>query len=62
MQNPHNPQYGRTAFNGVLRHNDRVNMVQKLMSQYQNVNKQLFKQNNAVEQVIKNIENKDKEK
>lgn len=39
MQNPHNPQYGRTAFNGVLRHNDRVNMVQKLMSQYQNVNK-----------------------
>lgn len=27
LSNPHNPQYGRTAFNGVLRHNDRVNMV-----------------------------------
>lgn len=35
-------QYGRTAFNGVLRHNDRVNMVQKLMKQYQQVNKQLI--------------------
>jgi hypothetical protein len=25
-------QYGRTAFNGVLMHNDRVNMVHKLMA------------------------------
>ena len=32
--NSYNPQYGRTAFNGVLRHNDRVNTVTKLMSTY----------------------------
>jgi len=32
--NSFNPQYGRTAFNGVLRHNDRVNTVTKLMNTY----------------------------
>lgn len=37
--NTFNPQYGRVAFNGVLRHNDRVNTVTKLMNTYQNVNK-----------------------
>ena len=26
--------YGRTAFGGVLRHNDRINSVQKLMRTY----------------------------
>jgi hypothetical protein len=39
----HNPQYGRTAFNGVLRHNDRINAVNKLMKTVQNVNKYLNK-------------------
>lgn len=27
IKNAANQKYGRTAFNGVLRHNDRVNMV-----------------------------------
>jgi len=31
LQDP-SQKYGRTAFNGVLRHNDRVNMVQRLMT------------------------------
>jgi hypothetical protein len=30
--------YGRTAVNGVLRHNDRINTVQRLMNSYKNVN------------------------
>jgi len=30
--------YGRTAVNGVLRHNDRINTVQRLMHSYKNVN------------------------
>lgn len=33
--------YGRTAFNGVLRHNDRVNSILKLMHTFQNVDKHL---------------------
>ena len=33
--------YGRTAFGGVLLHNDRINSVQKLMRTYQNVNKMM---------------------
>lgn len=34
--------YGRTAVNGVLRHNDRINTVQRLMHSYNNVNKFLY--------------------
>jgi ankyrin repeat protein len=34
-----NSKYGRTAFNGVLMHNDRINSVQKLMNKCQKVNK-----------------------
>lgn len=31
--------YGRTAYNGVLRHNDRMNMVQRLMQSYKTVDR-----------------------
>ena len=48
--------YGRTAVNGVLRHNDRINTVQKLMHSYNNVNKYLFKQNASEEVLIKRLE------
>lgn len=37
--------YGRTAYNGVLRHNDRVNAVQRLMNSYKNVDKFLQTKN-----------------
>ena len=36
-----NAQYARTAFNGVLMHNDRINSVHKLMNKHQHVNKYL---------------------
>ena len=32
-------KYARTAYNGVLLHNDRINQVQRLMNKTQNVNK-----------------------
>ena len=37
--------YGRTAFQGVLLHNDRINSVQKLMHTYKHVNKYLCQHN-----------------
>ncbi len=37
--------YGRTAYHGVLRHNDRVNSVQKLMHTYQKVDRMLQHKN-----------------
>ena len=49
-------RYGRTAFNGVLMHNDRINSVQKLMAKYQNVDKYLSKINYNEQQLIKNLE------
>jgi hypothetical protein len=48
--------YGRTAVNGVLRHNDRINTVQRLMHAYNNVNKYLVKQNASEEVLIKRLE------
>ena len=37
--------YGRTVYNGVLRHNDRVNQVKNLMHQYRTVDR-FLQQNN----------------
>lgn len=37
--------YGRTVCNGVLRHNDRVSIVNKLMHTYNSVNKFLYQKN-----------------
>lgn len=42
--------YGRTAFAGVLRHNDRINSVQKLMRAHQDVYKMLQKSGPPEEQ------------
>lgn len=47
--------YGRTAFNGVLRHNDRVASVQKLMHTYQRVDKFLQTKNQSEEALIDHI-------
>ena len=33
-ESEHSSFYGRTAFNGVLRHNDRISAVQRLMHTY----------------------------
>jgi len=33
--------YGRTAFAGVLRHNDRINTVNKLMRTFNDVNRMI---------------------
>ena len=48
--------YGRTAVNGVLRHNDRINTVQRLMNSYKNVNMYLSEKNGGVERVIERME------
>lgn len=53
---PQNSQYARTAFNGVLIHNDRINSVHKLMHKYQHVNKYLGRINHNEQQIIKNLE------
>jgi hypothetical protein len=53
--------YGRTAVNGVLRHNDRINTVQRLMHSYQNVNKYLIKQNASEEVLIKRLEEQERQ-
>ena len=52
--------YGRTAVNGVLRHNDRINTVQRLMHSYNNVHKFLIKQNASEEVMIKRMEEMEK--
>lgn len=49
-------QYGRTAFNGVLLHNDRVNTVNRLMHKYRDVDKFLSKKNGSEEEMIKRLE------
>ena len=36
-----NPQYGRSAYGGVLIHNDRLNAVRNLMRKHEGVNKQV---------------------
>jgi hypothetical protein len=51
---------GWTAVNGVLRHNDRINTVQRLMHSYNNVNKFLIKQNASEEVMIKRMEEMEK--
>ena len=56
---PFASRYGRTAFNGVLRHNDRINTVQKLMNKYQNVDRYLNKVNHNEQQILKNLEKYD---
>lgn len=48
--------YGRTAFGGVLRHNDRINSVQKLMHSYQHVNKLMQNQQQNEEALIRRLE------
>ena len=52
--------YGRTAVNGVLRHNDRINTVQRLMHSYNNVNRFLIKQNAREEVMIKRMEEQER--
>lgn len=44
--------YGRTVYHGVLRHNDRINTVNKLMHTYNNVNKYLMTKNGGEEALI----------
>lgn len=46
--------------NGVLRHNDRINTVQRLMHSYQNVDRFLREQNSDERALIKNIEEQEK--
>ena len=53
--------YGRTAVNGVLRHNDRINTVQRLMHSYQNVDRFLREQNSDERALIKHIEEQEKQ-
>jgi len=48
--------YGRTVYNGVLRHNDRVNQVKNLMHQYRTVDRFLQQNNNNEEVLIKKLE------
>ena len=55
-----NQGYGRTAVNGVLRHNDRINTVQRLMHSYQNVDRFLREQNSDERALIKHIEEQEK--
>jgi hypothetical protein len=38
-------KYGRTAYNGVLRHNDRVTQLKNLMQKFGQVNKHLEQSN-----------------
>lgn len=45
---PLTSQYGRTAFGGTLRHNDRINSVHKLMLAYKNVDT-MIRQEKTVE-------------
>jgi hypothetical protein len=46
-----NQNYGRTAFNGVLHHNDRITKLKSLMHKFGQVEQQL-KTNNYNEKVM----------
>ena len=47
--------YGRTAVNGVLRHNDRINTVQRLMHSFKKVDRFLQQKNGSEEAMIERM-------